>query len=256
MSAERVARFRREYQRRLAGWYNGYVHVGIVAVTAGAVLYLCIRHISAVTPLEWLTVPVAFVLMNLFEWHLHKNIMHTPSRFRLLQAIYRYHMLSHHQYFTDEDMAVREHRDLRITVFPPYAFTVFLLLALPLAIAGGFVISSNVGWLFIAVLAVMMLLYEFIHLCCHVEENWFVRHCPIINTARRHHTAHHNTRLMMDVNMNVTLPIADWWFGTSDLDRGLIGHLFNGYSTRHIKKGLRAVSRPPGAADMRGVPAE
>jgi hypothetical protein len=24
--------------------------------------------------------------------------------------------------------------------------------------------------------------------------------------------------------------------GTSDLDRGLLGHLFNGYSTRHVKK--------------------
>ena len=24
--------------------------------------------------------------------------------------------------------------------------------------------------------------------------------------------------------------------GTSDLDRGLLGHLFNGYSTRYVKK--------------------
>jgi len=30
----------------------------------------------------------------------------------------------------------------------------------------------------------------------------------------------------MHVNMNLTLPIADWALGTSDLDRGLIGHLF------------------------------
>jgi hypothetical protein len=28
--------------------------------------------------------------------------------------------------------------------------------------------------------------------------------------------------------------------GTSDLDRGLLGHLFNGYSMKHMKSGLRA----------------
>jgi hypothetical protein len=36
--------------------------------------------------------------------------------------------------------------------------------------------------------------------------------------------------------MNLTYPIADWYMGTSDLDRGLLGHLFNGYSTRYVKK--------------------
>ncbi len=52
----------------------------------------------------------------------------------------------------------------------------------------------------------------------------FVRHCPFVNTLRRHHTAHHNARLMMEVNMNLTFPIADWLLGTSDLDRGLDRH--------------------------------
>ena len=50
--------------------------------------------------------------------------------------------------------------------------------------------------------------------------------------------------------MNLTFPIADWLFGTSDLNRGLLGHLFNGYDTRHLKKNLRGspsgrTRRPP-----------
>ena len=45
--------------------------------------------------------------------------------------------------------------------------------------------------------------------------------------------------------MNLTFPIMDWLFGTSDLDRGLLGHLFNGYSTRHIRKGMRHTARTP-----------
>jgi hypothetical protein len=49
----------------------------------------------------------------------------------------------------------------------------------------------------------------------------------------------------MEVNMNLTFPIADWLFGTSDLDRGLLGHLFNGYETRFLKRDLRGMPRTP-----------
>jgi hypothetical protein len=38
--------------------------------------------------------------------------------------------------------------------------------------------------------------------------------------------------------MNLTIPVADWFLGTSDLRRGLLGHLFNGYSESHLKKEL------------------
>jgi hypothetical protein len=44
---------------------------------------------------------------------------------------------------------------------------------------------------------------------------------------------------MMTTNMNLTYPIADWLFGTSDLDRGIVGHVFNGYATRHRKPNLK-----------------
>ena len=45
--------------------------------------------------------------------------------------------------------------------------------------------------------------------------------------------------------MNLTFPVMDWLFGTSDLDRGLIGHIFNGYDTRYIRKNMRKTSRTP-----------
>ena len=82
------------------------------------------------------------------------------------------------------------------------------------------------------------LVYETFHFCCHIPENAFVRHCPLINTIRRHHRAHHNMGIMMHINMNLTLPLADWMLGTSDLDRGLWGHLFNGYDITHQKPAL------------------
>jgi hypothetical protein len=89
-------------------------------------------------------------------------------------------------------------RDQRIgvTVFPPYALVVHPDVA-AVAIILGLVFSPNVGWLFMSVTTGMYLIYEFMHFCCHVDENWFVRSCPFVNTLRRHHTAHHNARLMM-----------------------------------------------------------
>ena len=72
-----------------------------------------------------------------------------------------------------------------------------------------------------------------------------MRNVPFINTNRRHHAAHHNQSLMMERNMNLTFPIMDWAFGTSDLNRGLFGHLFNGYDTRHLKTDMRRTARTP-----------
>jgi hypothetical protein len=39
--------------------------------------------------------------------------------------------------------------------------------------------------------------------------------------------------------MNLTFPIADWVMGTSDLDRGLVGTIFNGYNEDHVRPELK-----------------
>jgi hypothetical protein len=57
----------------------------------------------------------------------------------------------------------------------------------------------------------------------------------------------------MERNMNLTFPVMDWLFGTSDLERGLLGHLFNGYDTRFIRTNMRKTSRTP-KPDMAGAP--
>jgi hypothetical protein len=118
-------------------------------------------------------------------------------------------------------------------------------MSIPGVLVLSWLVSANVGWLFICTTTGMYLLYEFMHFCCHVEDNFFVRNMPFVNTLRRHHTAHHNQSIMMERNMNLTFPIADWLFGSSDLNRGLLGHIFNGYSTRHVKTDMRQVSRTP-----------
>ncbi len=43
---------------------------------------------------------------------------------------------------------------------------------------------------------------------------------------------------MQTRNFNLTFPVCDALFGTSDLDRGLTGTLFNGNSRRYMRRDL------------------
>ena len=249
--SDRQRAFRGEYRSRIAGWYNGWLHIAVIYTIGFAAFYIYVSNISNVAWWEWLTVPIVFLICNIFEWFLHRYVMHRPLRFPGLRAIYARHTLTHHQFFTENEMRFAHQRDWRVTFFPPYALVVFILMSIPGALVLGWLISPNVGWLLMCTTTGMYLVYEFMHFCCHVEENWFVRNMPFVNTIRRHHTAHHDQSIMMERNMNLTFPIADWMFGTSDLDRGLLGHIFNGYSTKHVRKDMRRTSRTPRAENKR-----
>jgi hypothetical protein len=160
--------------------------------------------------------------------------MHRPRAG--LMGIYKRHTLAHHQFFTEGEPFHDTTRDYRIVFFPPYALIAFLVLASGIGSVTALAGSANAAWLLVATAACMYMNYEFFHWCCHVRDDRLIRHLPFVNTIRRHHIAHHNTAIMMTTNMNLTYPFADWLFGTSDLDRGLLGHLFNGYDSRFIRR--------------------
>ena len=157
-----------------------------------------------------------------------------------LRAIYDRHTRQHHQYFTNNEMTVDSTREFRIIFFPWRALLTFMALSAPFALLLGWLVNPNAGWILMCTNVGQYLIYETFHYSCHVHENAFVRNFPFVNTIRRHHTAHHNQGIMMGYNMNLTFPIADWIMGTSDLNRGLLGHIFNGYDTRYIKPEIAA----------------
>jgi len=237
--------YRAEYRSRIVGWYNGYFHVVVIYALGAAAFYVYVAHIENVQTWEWLTIPVVFLLCNFFEWWVHRYVMHRPRKDRGSRAIYTRHTLMHHQFFTDNEMRFADHRDWRVTVFPPFALVTFIMMSAPVALLAGLAFTANVGWLLICTTTGVYLTYEFMHFCCHVDDNWFVRNMPFVNTIRRHHRAHHNQSIMMERNMNLTFPIADALLGTSDLNRGLFGHLFNGNDESRVKTDLRRSARTP-----------
>jgi hypothetical protein len=132
-------------------------------------------------------------------------------------------------------------KEFRIVFFPWRLLVVLGSLGALFGWIASLAWNANAGKVVFITMMGHYLLYELFHFCCHVPENWLVRNLPFINTIRRHHKAHHNMGIMMHVNMNLTFPIADWALGTSDLNRGLLGHIFNGYSEEHVKPELKPV---------------
>jgi hypothetical protein len=241
MMSARQAAFRAAYRAQIAPAYHGLIHVALIYLIGGAALWVAARHVHAVSWVELGVVPVVVILANLFEWFLHVQVMHRPRRG--LMGIYNRHTLAHHQFFTDQAPFHESTRDYRIVFFPPYALIAFLVMASVGGAILGAIWSTNAGWLMVCTAAGMYLNYEFFHWCCHVRDDRLLRYVPLINTIRRHHIAHHDPAIMMTRNMNLTYPFADWLFGTSDLDRGLLGHLFNGYDRRFVRHDLPQAAR-------------
>ena len=239
---EKQRLFREEYKRNIAKWYSGWGHLLSIYIPGIAVIAFCITQIENPTWAEiFLLLPI-LVIYNFNEWWIHKNAMHKPVKGfgGALLPVFHRHVHQHHQYFTSKRMTYDASREWRIVLFPPYALLIFVFGTVPMALIIGYLWSPNAGYVLMLSTPFYYLNYETFHLCCHVRENWFVRHCPLINTIRRHHAAHHSQHIMMARNMNLTYPVTDWYMGTSDLDRGLIGHLFNGYNQEHIKTEFRS----------------
>ncbi len=235
---ERQLRFRKEYQAQIHPLYRGPVHIGVIYAVGLTVIAWCISRLQGAT-WEWLLVIPVFFFSNLFEWWIHKRVMHRLVDVWALRAIYDRHTRQHHQYFTDNEMTVNRSREWRIIFFPWRALFTFMGLGTPFALALGLLVNPNAGYILMVTIVGQYLIYETFHYCCHVRDNWFVRNMPFVNTIRRHHTAHHNYGIMMTHNLNLTFPIADWVMGTSDVKRGLLGTLFNGYNEDHVKPELK-----------------
>lgn len=254
MMTKRQEMFRADYRSKVSRWYSGPLHVLMIYLIGGAAIWFCARQLNAPAWTEWLIVPVAFMLANTFEWWIHKYIMHRPVKG--FMGIYKRHTLAHHQFFTDHEPSVDSTRDFRIVFFPPYALAAFILGSSVAAFVLHLLGLTNAGWLLLITNAALYLNYELFHFCCHVKDDSIVRHIPLVNTIRRHHIAHHNTAIMMERNFNLTYPIADCLFGTSDLNRGVIGHVFNGYDTRYVRKDLKRVRNTAADSRLAAAPAE
>lgn len=237
---ERQRKFRENYKANISPLYNGLLHIFVLYLAGVAAICYCLAQLQA-SRWEWLLVIPVFLAGNFVEWGMHRFVMHRRINVFALRAIYERHTREHHQYFTDLEPTIDTTREFRIVFFPWRVLITLGIGGTVLGYIASRLINLNAGYIVFLTMVAQYLIYETFHYCCHVRENWFVRNMPFINTIRRHHTAHHNMGIMMKYNMNLTFPIADWVIGSSDLRRGLVGTLFNGYSDKYVKEELRPV---------------
>jgi Fatty acid hydroxylase superfamily len=245
---ERQQRFRKAFVEATPRWYRGELHLGFtLLVTFGAIAW-CWSRISGASAGEWLLAVPIVLFGNWIEWAAHRYILHRPVPG--LRMIYKRHCTVHHQFFTHHDLSYAGQKDWRALLFPPFAPLGFVLAAVPPALLLGMLVSRNAAYITVLTMAAYYLLYEGLHTLSHLEDEdhpW-LKHVPLVNTVRRMHYMHHVLGFMQTRNFNLTFPICDALFGTSDLDRGLLGTLFNGASHAHMRQGLRAEPEPAEAA--------
>ena len=243
---ERQQLVRKEFVESTPAWYRGEMHLGFTLVVTFSAMAWCWVHIHGATVWEWLLIAPIVLFGNWIEWGAHRYILHRPVPG--LQMIYKRHVTVHHQFFTHHDLSYSGHKDWRALLFPPFAPLGFVLAAVPPALVAGFFVSANAGYIVVLTMSGYYLLYEGLHTLSHLEDEDYpwLQHVPLINTVRRMHYIHHVLGFMQTRNFNLTFPICDALFGTSDLNRGLVGTLFNGSTHAHMRPELRLDDAAPG----------
>src|SRR5665213_2204414 len=237
--SQRQAAFRADFRTRIAPAYFGWAHVALIAALGLSAIWYCASQVHDPAWYEFLVIPFAFGASNVFEWWIHRYIMHRPVKG--FMGIYKRHTLAHHQFFTNVEPTFDNTRDFRIVFFPPYALVAFMALSIPPAVLLGLAGLPNAGWMLLVTNVALYLNYELFHFCCHVKDDRLVQYIPLINSIRRHHIAHHNTAIMMERNFNLTYPGSVLPVAASPLACALLKHLFPGYDTSLVCHDLKRV---------------
>ena len=102
MMSEKQINFRNEYRSRIAGWYNGYLHVAVIYAIGFTAMYIYVQNIGNVVWWEWLTSRLlSSSAICLSGSSIHTSCIAIKSR---LRPVYVRHTLNHHQFFSDSDM--------------------------------------------------------------------------------------------------------------------------------------------------------
>ena len=97
---------RRALVARIPDWYVPWVHLVGPSLVGLPMVACALWLVRAPRAWELATVPVSFVLSNLFEWALHRDILH--HRTRLFWFAFDRHTPQHHGAFVAVQLRVGE----------------------------------------------------------------------------------------------------------------------------------------------------
>ncbi len=215
MSSDTVKHFRVNYrQQNIPVRYSGWIHFGFTVTLSLLLIVLSFSMLQDVSYFEWLTIPATFLYTNFAEYMGHKGPMHHKTKG--LEKVFHRHTILHHQFFTEKTMSFDNSKDFHAVLFPPILVIFFLgVFALPVGLLLYWLFTANVAYLFTFTLVSYFLNYELLHFSYHLKQDSWVGRLPFIKKLRKHHTDHHNQKLMSHYNFNISYPVFDWIFGTT-----------------------------------------
>lgn len=156
-------------------------------------------------------ISLSVVCCSIFEWSIHRYVMHKP----ILGFNYAFkaHEKVHHVLFGWREDYHLQKEGAEKTI-PMAWWNGPVLIAMAVAIP--FFISYVIGfWQFCIIFAIVTTLYyatyEYLHWCMHLPKGRWFEETAFFKFIDNHHRIHH---LRMNRNLNVVLPIADFFAGT------------------------------------------
>ena len=197
--------------------YSPWRHIGLtlsIAVVLGA---LGGALAARARLLDWLLMPVFFVVANFIEWAVHRYPMHHPMPPRIM---YENHARQHHLAFTDQNMTLGPARELGLIMMPWYTMVGLFAVASPVMLLAAGVRGPGLAGVFLVGAVAYFLSYEVLHALYHVPDPMLNRigigRLRVFRAMQRHHRHHHILRRMTFVNFNVTVPLMDHLLGTKE----------------------------------------
>lgn len=217
MNDDAREKFRAKYRANVSGFYSGWVHLFVVLIASGSLLYYGVSQLVDFHYTQLWIVVISLLAYNVCEWASHRWWGHEKTK--LFKLFYQRHTGDHHTFFVDRAMEYQMVMDWRVVIFPVYLLVIFTSFV---SVPGGFVLQflfgSNIGYLFAITMTSCYLAYEVCHFSYHVPQGSLLERLFLLipgwKYLRLFHTVHHNRDLMKEGNFNITLPLSDWLFGT------------------------------------------
>lgn len=201
---------RAESLAKTPSWYSPWGHLAGPSLVGLLLGWLGWQMIEG--PLTWAQLSVVLAVVagsNLIEWWAHKYLLHRRSPLPGAAELYKRH-IEHHSIYTEELMELRDPRELRMILLPAWGVALILLGNLPAALGLWGMGFHNHAGVYIISSVLYVLGYEWCHLSYHLPREHFISKLWLVRVMGKHHTAHHNPRLMARWNFNVILPFGDW----------------------------------------------
>jgi len=194
-------------------------HLGTFAALAAGAVAIAIWLARSARPIDLWIVPAYLVAANVIEYLIHRLLMHRPIWPR---AFYRSHTLSHHRAFHHDSMEIGGWPELELVMMPWFSLAFFFVSIAPVVAAIAWTVGRGAAGLFLLTGVATFVIYEGMHALYHFPVPALARFGLLDNRAFRflydHHRHHHRLQRMRWTNFNISMPLSDRLFATSETE--------------------------------------